>query len=100
MVSESLYPKIASSNIVYRVRQALPALIRAPLIFVGHVNNLVYNRLAESGRVNWVGHHSRGASPEEKQGWDELITPLSIGLILGSIQTIFKFVSFSGRTLR
>lgn len=54
----------------------------------------MYNRLAESGRVNWVGYHSRGASPKEKQSWDELITPFSIGLILGSIQTIFKFVSF------
>ncbi len=100
MVREPLYPRNASSNIAYRVSQELPALIRARLTSVGHVNNLVYNRLAESGRVNWVGHHSRGASPKEKQAWDELITPLSIGLILGSIQTIFKFVSSSGRTLR
>jgi hypothetical protein len=53
----------------------------------------VYNRLAESARVNWVAHLARGADAEEARGWRELVTPLSIGLILGRIETTYKFVS-------
>lgn len=43
--------------------------------------------------MNWVRRHARGASAEEARRWKELVTPLSIGLILRNINTIFKFVS-------
>jgi hypothetical protein len=58
----------------------------------GHVNNVMYNRYAESARVNWTRNFAASDPTHEKQ-WMELITPKSIGLILRSITTDYKFVS-------
>ncbi|UNI15905.1 hypothetical protein JDV02_002391 [Purpureocillium takamizusanense] len=57
---------------------------------MGHVNNVIYNRYAESARVNWVTSYAATAEPAQRQQWDELMTPRSIGLILRSIKTDYK----------
>jgi acyl-CoA thioesterase FadM len=58
---------------------------------LGHVNNVVYNRFAESARVNWALNFA-ASDPEHKAEWKELMTPNGIGLILRSIRTDYKFV--------
>ncbi|KAH5428871.1 hypothetical protein HBI47_112940 [Parastagonospora nodorum] len=57
---------------------------------LGHVNNVMYNRYAESARVNWTRNFAASDRKHEKQ-WMELITPKSVGLILRSITTDYKF---------
>jgi hypothetical protein len=52
----------------------------------------MYNRYAESARVNWTRNFA-AADPAHAKQWMELITPKSIGLILKSITTDYKFVS-------
>ena len=58
----------------------------------GHVNNVMYNRYAESARVNWTLKFA-AQDPTHKKEWLELMSPKSIGLILRSIKTDYKFVS-------
>lgn len=58
----------------------------------GHVNNVMYNRYAESARVNWTLKFA-ASDPENKAAWLELMSPKGIGLILRSIKTDYKFVS-------
>jgi acyl-CoA thioesterase FadM len=58
---------------------------------MGHVNNVRYNRWAESSRVNWVLHYG-ALDPIRRQEWNELMTPKGVGLILRSIRTDYKFV--------
>ncbi|KAH3961957.1 hypothetical protein HBI56_202780 [Parastagonospora nodorum] len=58
--------------------------------YYGHVNNVMYNRYAESARVNWTRNFAASDRKHEKQ-WMELITPKSVGLILRSITTDYKF---------
>jgi hypothetical protein len=53
----------------------------------------MYNRYAESGRVNWVTSFAANAPPEERQQWLDIMSPRSIGLILKSIRTDYKLVS-------
>lgn len=54
----------------------------------------MYNRFAESSRVNYFRNFgNRAANPELKAEWDTLMTPRGIGLILKSIKTDYKFVS-------
>ncbi|CAE7210045.1 hypothetical protein CFE70_009258 [Pyrenophora teres f. teres 0-1] len=55
-----------------------------------HVNNVMYNRYAESARVNWTLNFA-ASDPQHKAEWMELMTPMSIGLILRSIKTDYKF---------
>ncbi|KAF2278495.1 uncharacterized protein EI97DRAFT_499912 [Westerdykella ornata] len=57
----------------------------------GHVNNVVYNRYAESARVNWTRNFGNIFDPAHKAEWRELMTPLGVGLILRSIRTDYKF---------
>ncbi|KFG84369.1 hypothetical protein MANI_010688 [Metarhizium anisopliae] len=57
---------------------------------VGHVNNIMYNRYAESGRVNWVTSFAAHAPPEQRQQWVDIMSPRGIGLILKSIKTDYK----------
>jgi hypothetical protein len=52
----------------------------------------MYNRYAESARVNWTRNFA-AADPVHAKQWMELITPKSVGLILRSITTDYKFVS-------
>lgn len=60
--------------------------------FTGHVNNVTYNRYAESARVNWTLKFA-ASDPENKTAWTDLMSPKCIGLILRSIKTDYKFVS-------
>jgi hypothetical protein len=52
----------------------------------------MYNRYAESARVNWTLNFAAN-DPKHKAEWMELMTPKSVGLILRSIKTDYKFVS-------
>lgn len=55
----------------------------------------MYNRFAESSRVNYFRNFgNRAATPELKDEWDTLMTPRGVGLILKSIKTDYKFVSW------
>lgn len=51
----------------------------------------MYNRYAESARVNWTLNFA-ASDPQHRAEWLELMTPKSIGLILRSIKTDYKFV--------
>ncbi|OAQ70805.1 thioesterase superfamily protein [Pochonia chlamydosporia 170] len=55
-----------------------------------HVNNIMYNRYAESGRVNWITSFAAFAPPDERQQWVDIMSPRGIGLILKSIKTDYK----------
>jgi hypothetical protein len=55
----------------------------------------MYNRYAESARVNWTLNFA-ASDPGHKREWLELMTPKKVGLILRSIKTDYKFVSGSG----
>ncbi|KAF2459681.1 thioesterase-like superfamily-domain-containing protein [Lineolata rhizophorae] len=59
--------------------------------FGGHVNNVMYNRYAESARVNWALNYARRIDPAHAREWRELVTPRNQGLIMKSIRTDFKF---------
>lgn len=59
---------------------------------VGHVNNVVYNRYAESARIRWAHKYATHVDPGHQQAWCDLWTPKGVGLILRSIRTDFKFV--------
>ncbi|KAK7732134.1 hypothetical protein SLS57_001114 [Botryosphaeria dothidea] len=56
-----------------------------------HVNNVVYNRYAESARVNWTLNFANIHDPAHKREWTEIMTPKADGLILRSIRTDYKF---------
>ncbi|KAF4434495.1 hypothetical protein FACUT_7921 [Fusarium acutatum] len=58
---------------------------------VSHVNNVMYNRYVETGRVHFIRQHSEDAAEQHKAQWDDLVTPRSLGLILKSITTEYKF---------
>ncbi|PTB38756.1 hypothetical protein M441DRAFT_145472 [Trichoderma asperellum CBS 433.97] len=60
-------------------------------LMVRHVNNVIYNRFAESGRVNWARKLAQFTDPKYEQEWYDLMTPKGTGLILASIRTDFKF---------
>ncbi|KAF2200972.1 hypothetical protein GQ43DRAFT_416809 [Delitschia confertaspora ATCC 74209] len=56
-----------------------------------HVNNVMYNRYAESARCNWALHFANVHDSEHKEEWKGLLGPKGIGLIMRSIKTEFKF---------
>lgn len=58
---------------------------------MGHVNNVMYVRYAESGRCNWVRNYSRHVDARHAREWDALLSSRGIGLILKSITVDFKF---------
>ncbi|KAL9028909.1 MAG: hypothetical protein Q9196_002788 [Gyalolechia fulgens] len=69
-------------------------LLRSVLRYIyqeGHVNNVMYIRYAESGRVNWVQNYAEYHDPLHRKEWEELSTPRGHGMILRSIKTDFKF---------
>ncbi|KAM5350663.1 hypothetical protein ACJ41O_007168 [Fusarium nematophilum] len=67
---------------------------------VSHINNVVYNRYAESARVNWISAIAKKTRrPQQRHQWAELMTPNGVGLILRSIRTDFKFpMAYPDRT--
>lgn len=58
---------------------------------MGHVNNVMYVRYAESGRVNWTRNIGQNFDQTNRRQWDELMTNRGTGLILKSITVDFKF---------
>ncbi|GKT64026.1 hypothetical protein ColTof4_04426 [Colletotrichum tofieldiae] len=62
------------------------------LLLEGHINNVMYNRYFETARVQFFRSHGQDATAEEKKEWEDLPTPRSLGLILKTITTEFKFV--------
>jgi acyl-CoA thioesterase FadM len=70
-------------------------LHRQPIVWgdqdsMGHVNNVMYVRWAESGRCSWTRKYGR-FDPAHKHQWEEVLTPRNVGLILKSIKVDFKF---------
>ncbi|KAF4556330.1 Hypothetical protein D9617_1g082060 [Elsinoe fawcettii] len=57
----------------------------------GHVNNVMYNRYAESGRVLWSRNYATHIDPKNNREWQQLMTSRGVGLILKSMKTDFKF---------
>jgi len=58
---------------------------------MGHVNNVMYNKYAETGRINWVQLQAKTDLQNEKH-WNALWSPKGRkGLILKSLNTAFKF---------
>ena len=53
---------------------------------------MLYNRYAESGRIEWVQNYAKYIDPTNAEAWRDIITPKGDGLILGKITTEFKFV--------
>jgi len=60
---------------------------------MGHVNNVMYVRYAESARVNWAAKYAV-RDQEHRREWKELATPKGVGMILKSIGVEYKFVRF------
>ncbi|KAF1817647.1 hypothetical protein P152DRAFT_454219 [Eremomyces bilateralis CBS 781.70] len=58
---------------------------------MGHVNNVMYTRYAESARIEWAQKIATFVDPAHGDEWRELWTPRSVGLILRSIKTDYKF---------
>lgn len=58
----------------------------------GHVNNVMYVRYAESGRVNWAQNYAHHIDPNHKREWSELCSSKGDGMILRSIKVDYKFV--------
>ena len=54
---------------------------------------MVYNRYAETGRVDWFSKLATYIDPAHAQQWRSILTPQGDGLILRKITTEFKFVS-------
>ncbi|EME39971.1 hypothetical protein DOTSEDRAFT_137200 [Dothistroma septosporum NZE10] len=72
------------------------SMFRLPVVWgeqdsMGHVNNVVYNRYAETGRIGWASKYGRYIDPEHAEDWNGLWTPKGEGLILRKITTEFKF---------
>ena len=91
MVSAILDIVVPASTKSCRVCTFL-SLAVAFLTLIGHVNNVMYNKYAETGRVQFTHNHAEHATDEEKQQWLDLVTPKNLGLILKSIKTEYKFV--------
>jgi acyl-CoA thioesterase FadM len=58
---------------------------------MGHVNNVMYVRYAESGRVNWTRNYGKHFDVPNRQKWNNLLTNKGFGLILKSITVDYKF---------
>lgn len=87
---ESFYRKLMCTRVLIRF-VTLSGLAANIDCVTGHVNNVVYNRYAESARVNW-GLNFATMDPAHTAEWTQLMTPTGIGLILRSIRTDYKFV--------
>ncbi|KYK54240.1 hypothetical protein DCS_06197 [Drechmeria coniospora] len=75
-------------NSVARRQDTLP--VRASLTTAGHVNNVVYNRYAEGGRVTWIQSFGAESDAAHRQRWTNLMKPKGVGCILKSIKMDYK----------
>ncbi|EFQ34166.1 uncharacterized protein GLRG_09310 [Colletotrichum graminicola M1.001] len=64
---------------------------RQQLTVAGHVNNVVYNKYAESARFNWLRNFATAIDPEHADDWNAFLSPRDIGLIMRSMKTDYKF---------
>ncbi|CAK4034928.1 Hypothetical predicted protein [Lecanosticta acicola] len=72
------------------------SMYRLPVVWgeqdlMGHVNNVVYNRYAETGRIGWASKYAKYIDPQHADAWRNLWTPKGDGMILRKITTEFKF---------
>ncbi|KAN0114439.1 Thioesterase/thiol ester dehydrase-isomerase [Hyaloscypha variabilis] len=79
----------------FLVSPAHAGLLRHPVVWgemdsMGHVNNVMYVRYAESARVNWAAKYAV-RDREFCEEWRELATPRGVGMILKSIGVEYKF---------
>ncbi|OJJ82084.1 thioesterase family protein [Aspergillus glaucus CBS 516.65] len=58
---------------------------------MGHVNNVMYVRYAETARVNFMRNFATHMDPANKKAWMNLVGSTGIGLILRSIKIDYKF---------
>ncbi|QIX01071.1 hypothetical protein AMS68_006588 [Peltaster fructicola] len=56
-----------------------------------HINNIVYNRWAETGRIVWTRNFGNYIDRKRSAYWNQLMVPKDEGLILRKITTEFKF---------
>ncbi|KAH8168659.1 major facilitator superfamily protein [Sarocladium implicatum] len=59
--------------------------------FFGHVNNVIYNKWAEAGRVSWCEDVAASAPKEHRSTYENMMNPQGFGLILQMISTTYKF---------
>ncbi|KAI9729010.1 MAG: hypothetical protein M1828_000095 [Chrysothrix sp. TS-e1954] len=57
----------------------------------GHVNNVIYQRWAETARIKWASNYAKHIDPTHEREWSELWTSRGDGFILKSIFVDFKF---------
>ncbi|KAK6213307.1 hypothetical protein QIS74_09309 [Colletotrichum tabaci] len=57
----------------------------------GHVNNVVYNKYAESARFNWLRNFATTIDPTHRDAWEAFMSPRDVGLIMRSMKTDYKF---------
>ncbi|TKW51547.1 hypothetical protein CTA1_2876 [Colletotrichum tanaceti] len=57
----------------------------------GHVNNVVYNKYAESARFNWLRNFATTIDPAHRDAWEAFTSPREVGLIMRSMKTDYKF---------
>ena len=57
------------------------------------MNNVTYNRYAESGRIQWAQKLANYVEPTKREAWVAPFFSKGIGMILKSITTDYKFVS-------
>lgn len=55
------------------------------------MNNVIYNRYAETARILWAYNIATLMDPTHKEQWSEMWTPKSTGMILRRMETDFKF---------
>lgn len=67
---------------------------------MGHINNVMYVRYAESARVNWARNFASYIDPENAEGWNGLMGSKGKGLILRTMTTEYKFVWKKFRALK
>ncbi|KAF2096765.1 hypothetical protein NA57DRAFT_78358 [Rhizodiscina lignyota] len=58
---------------------------------MGHVNNVMYVRYAESARILWFQNFANRIDRANRKQWEDLWSPRSYGLILKSIKVDYKF---------
>lgn len=58
---------------------------------MGHINNVMYVRYAESGRTNWTRKIGEYFDKANQQLWTDMLSSRNVGLILKSITVDFKF---------
>ncbi|KAI5808750.1 thioesterase-like superfamily-domain-containing protein [Peziza echinospora] len=61
------------------------------LKYEGHVNNVVYNKWAESARMIYARNFATHIDPANAEKWNRLCTPVATGWILRSIKVDYKF---------